>query len=412
MANYTLGEILAIARNAMASSTGADVVRSTMLEAITSVKALPWPWNTKTVTGRIPDAVTEALATFQTTRGSPYLFTTSGSATAGFNMAGRYVRIGRRWYRVLAAGYPTAARYELDRPVEETLTGLQPTFYRGDVLIRTTQVHSFFYDGYGVPGLMVDSFEHAGILDSDPGIGVTPRYHTATFDSDYAIPAPKYAPTYATTIGTGPPVGKYIFYWTRYCTETGRESAPGPRLAIDWASPGVALTVNYGGPGSVSDETSYVLRLYRTAVNPPSIRPPTYFQGQKSPDSSAPLTVSATTGTGIKRNDGRQAVINLRPFLSTGKNWSARVTDSFDTLADDETIINVEPEAMEFFKLFGTIIAQYQKGSTFDAAAALARFNRHLEYTLKKSKGAASTAFGAPNNLYHSYVDPLDEWKR
>lgn len=267
---------VSLLRASVGDNSADDLVLHWLEDCLTFIRDKPWPWNwtrskVYTVAPRTQDGCTW-------NKGDSYI-TVSTGVTVGKDTAGMVVEIDDIRYRVRGAGYPVGTRITLDAP----LTTANPTvgkslvFYQDSFCVKTTNIGNVDIAG---DRKLVKVNKDIGALHRHGHLyeRTSPATPTRYFATDSVEIEPPLYPPAVVAAGAGTmAAGKYIYFYTRYDSIRGIESKPGPYFEWD-NSTGVPGVVTYGNPsGDQSESTSYKLRLYRSEVNPTSIRCPMYL---------------------------------------------------------------------------------------------------------------------------------------
>jgi hypothetical protein len=190
---------------------------------------------------------------------------------------GKLVRIDNDFYRVASIN-AAHTQWTLDRPLRCTVTiGTPPataTHYIKVIYNETalpvgtlSVIESVLFKGgsssYGTP-LSMGAIGPEDMVYREMDVGGRPSSF-ATVRKE-PIPAPRMAPTLATSSGAELTLGEYTYWYTYVDKQTGAESALGPPSTVSLTAVGMQQ-VTVGTPTADEARTDLLIRLYRSTVD-------------------------------------------------------------------------------------------------------------------------------------------------
>lgn len=391
----------------MPTSSQTDRLFEAIDEEYSFFREKPWVWNWKW-TQTITKAQVSEVPTFDWTEGNDYVVA-SAALTYNYLLTGRLVKLGSEWYRVIDYGVANAARIYVDRPILGSGEDQTLSFCRDDLAIRTSLIRGLKMDERTLrrkheEDLLARMPEFYSYTPAEAG---TPVLWLDEIKSR-EIPAPGYAPT-VTTSGVGAlAAGDYEYFFTRYDTESGQESAPGPSTIYQNTS-GFNATVIYGNPsGDVSESTSYQFRLYRSRVNSKDkrARRPMWLVNSRPP--SASTFVDSTSDVVLvtlpRYYNGSTSLIRLYPPPDTTRHslqinhvncWEGRPHD------DEYLEEGRNQEFSSLMLIYLRSILDFGENTDLYLTSQMSH-RRHIDYLLTKSTKAGDAALTEGN-----YVEAL-----
>lgn len=404
-------------------SSQKDIVRDLVEDALDRILCEPWTWNWLERSYSLPATVSEASGTWTYVQGNDYITLSVPLTTLNFLHTGRKFQLGTHWYRAVDIALRNTSRIYVDRPIEDTGTSTAAALilYRDELCVRSSRIRNVGTDSKPKlsrlsPGFFKERLGTAGIESYGPS---EPALYQE--DQPYKIPPPAFA-LEVTASGTAATfaLGSYYYFATRYDTESGLESEPGPVTIYEATSTNWPLVVyDNSGTDQVETGTSYTLRVYRSRVNPNRESCPMYLVIERTPaPASLPKTqdriLDEQARAQVRYWHGPQSLIRLLPVPD---NKIRRITvdaiNSFGFRLEDEDSIDTgrKGEVNELLELYLFTRLKYTVGEGPAARSSAVAFNSQLKYLLGEDARPGQTDPGHENlNPLVPGEDPSVNW--
>ena len=365
------------------------------------IREQDWYWNWAKKSG-ITFAQIDSTNTYTWIQGTDYLLC-ANVPTITYSNVGRFVKLGTRKYRVRMVD-SAAFRVYLDAPISEaTITdGVTLSFFRGDLLIRTSRIKHVFIDELRItsrdPGHFVDDFKSRYRISS---AGRPTQY---TPNQDFAIPEPTYAPRLVASPTGTITAGKRYYFYTFVDVESGQESGPGPILTVESASLD-QHTIGYDNPlaADLTEGPGYTLRLYRSLDSPyDTKRFPAYHVADRSPHSATNI-VDNLSDLVIKKNDryysGNATLIEYDKWPDVVYAVDIAYLNDFGGRPSQEDLVEVGTNniVQELLHIGAAAFVSSKASMDNDRDKNMFRFRSQMAYLLKKAKKPNASDYSKEN---------------
>lgn len=243
------------------------------------IREQPWPWNWQNVSKNTyaPHVSTEK---YTWAIGDRYI-QGDGAPTFTKSMSGRKFDVDGIPYMVVETD-AALNRLHLDAPIHTTLSvAAAQTFYRSDLALKTSSVFNIDVNGQKVISTKPSFWRKAYGDKNIAWGGAVPTEYELKEESTLDPPLYGVAVNGAAVAGNIG-VGTYEYFVTRYDTESGLESAPGPVTQLSYAAGGKRQSIKYNNPsGNTSESGSYFFRLWRSKVSPSGERYAAWLVGTR-----------------------------------------------------------------------------------------------------------------------------------
>ena len=395
------------------SNGNTDMFYRWLEEAMTEIFSKEWTWNWKIVRNITDAPITETAGTFTWTVGQDYITCSSTLSDLNYTHTGRTVTLGERLYQINDVGVKNSSRVYLTRRLSTTSTAPATlTFHRDHKYYKTSKIRNVAVGNcpklarYGSNDLR----QYWLLSDIDDlESGTTHSYQDIVVER---ISPPAFPPKYVTS-GAGTFVnGKYIYFYTKYDSESGLESEPGPMLIQD-VTDGNHPTITYDNTSSADhlEKSSYSLRLYRSEVilpteKRPRTRVPMHLVQQRHPKNT-PLTDDNSTLRGKERYwDGAWSGVRLLPKPDEALRFDVECLNDCGGRLHDEDFIKLgnNDEVLQLIRLYLAGVSKLKALDVETFHKSLIAFRRQQAHLLTSDREPGKSDSG-PRNTHNYSMD-------
>lgn len=399
MRRQTFGELHARFVAELGASSGADLLRFALEEALSAIYDRDWPWSMESVS-TVTLAPIVPSTTFSGTARTQSLVC-SGSSGMTWQNLGRHFEWGEETYRIVDLSTEVGTgidTFSLDRQLGETLAAQTVSFVRDEVMVHTSRLRGVWVDGVRAGKLLQEQSDAAVVSNGtpfSPWSESTPYCYKPTDgmllqNVQGVSSAPEFLPKCvngavdATVVG-----GVYRYFFVRVDYESGLESPPGPTL--EYTAPAgfkVTCTYDYGSYST----GGYGLRLYRSAANPTTDYVPMYQVGIGDAHTVS-ITDSLKPATrGLPRYmEAPHTVLQLIPapdadphtvVVTRNRPFNSRALD------DDYIELGTEAAIVDLLRMFLAGVTKLRDKDTPAVRQQIISFRQQLDYINQRLRGA------------------------
>ena len=388
-----------------------------------SIREQPWEWNWESMHDLTKAVITSTTLTYTWTQGNDFIVC-SGSVPLDYTTCGRFVRLDKRTYRVIAVNTSTNV-VTLDTAISEATpaTGIALSFYRADRLVPTSDIRSVFVDGIKYKSRdtsQSESYRTQNWVHKTFTSNVRGVY---SVDSSEDITSPLYAPVVFSSAAGTVPAGKRYYFFTYYDLESKQESPPGPLLTVEGAS-SLDYVMKYGSPDNLSERLGYTMRLYRSKDNPYDVdRFTAYLVATRDPFANTTITDSKTDavlGAGERLYDGNTTLLIFEQWPDTVLSFDIVHLNDYHCRPEqaDRVIVGTNNVVQELLALGALRFTESVTGNSRERNSAIFSFRSQMEYLIRKERKANDSDHSIDNTKRYDGVvgsdsgDIVDSWRQ
>jgi len=391
--------LLSLLRAEVGDNSSDDLMRRWIEECYSYVMDQPWVWNFTDTRHRFSGTISEDGCFWND--GDDYI-TTADPVSIGLDAAGMCIKINDVRYRVIDAGFTDPNRIYLSGELTNTGSDQTLVFYQERAAFKTVNISSVDVLGDTSPKL-VKIDKRIGFMNPSgkrwTQTSKSRPYHYIVHE-DNDIRPPEFPPLVVTNGSGSVEQGRYLYFYTRYDTVSGLESAPGPQVEYI-NEDGREHLISYSNPaGDKSEWGSYKLRLYRSDVNPGSDRVPMYLVEERTAEVAAGGFVDTNSGKFRNKKrywDGPHAIVEPYPSPDSKILLEVFHVNSQYYRLEDQDILKMGrnitfKQALLQFMLAGVSLSARSHKAYM---GAMATFRRQVSYMLQNEADAAQSDVAA-----------------
>lgn len=374
-----------------------------------SIREQPWEWNWENTQDLTKAVITSDTLTYTWTQGNDFI-ACSGSVPIDYTKCGRFVRLDKRTYRVIAVD--TAANtITLDTAISEATitTGVALSFYRADRLLPTSDIRAVFVDGIKYMSRDTDKSENYRTQNWVHKTFTANVRGVYSVDSSDEISPPLYAPVVDSSSAGLVPAGKRYYFFTYYDIESKQESPPGPILTVEEAS-SLTYDIKYGSTDNLSERLGYTMRLYRSKDNPYDVdRFTAYLVASRDPFADVAIQDSKTDpvlGAGERLYDGNTTLLIFEQWPDSVLSFDIVHLNDYHCRPEqaDRVIVGTNNVVQELLALGALRFTESVTGNSRERNSAIFGFRSQMEYLIRKERKANSSDHSIDNTKRHDGV--------
>jgi hypothetical protein len=388
--------------------TARDNVVNWVCEALGIIGELSFPWNKKK-TNFLTHAEytflgTSGIATFGWVEGNNFITCTDDLYPGfGVDKSGRKVMLGDEVYRIIEIGLTDIKLIYVDRVIRGSATLQTPKFFKDEYAIRTAMLHTIEVDRCKLPNVRENRLDDVYYYNHHR-FSASPYYYVD--ENSIVLQPPIYAPVVNSTAAGSFSDGTYYYFFTRYDSESGLESEPGPILKyVSQSANSPVVTYNNPSPAGKGElGYSYRFRLYRSQKNPKITNPPMFLVADQI-DVGQVISYVDTNTTDPMRGKtqydwSKQTVVRLvSPPDSTRRTLIIKHNEGYGKrLWEDENInLGTNNAVIEILRMHIKACSQLQSNDVVGYRTQVITFRNQLAYLLGSTQPAAHGDYNESN---------------